>query len=82
MAENQQQPNPSSPTRRPSPRLIVVTLIAVLSLVLVFQNTESVETKIFFATLAMPRAVLLAITFVLGVVVGLLIPILRKRSSK
>lgn len=49
----------------------MVAVVAVLSIVLVFQNTESVETKIFLATVAMPRAVLLAVTFVLGVVVGL-----------
>lgn len=67
--------------RRPPVRLILVALVAVLSLILVLQNTDTVETKILFATIAMPRAVLLAITFLLGVVVGLLIPFLRKRSS-
>jgi uncharacterized integral membrane protein len=80
MSENHKTPNQSSGSRRPPLRLIVVAVVAVLSIVLVFQNTESVETKIFFATVAMPRAVLLAVTFVLGVVVGLLIPVLRKRS--
>ena len=67
--------------RRPPVRLIMVALVAVLSLILVLQNTETVETKVFFDTVAMPRAVLLAITFLLGVVVGLLIPFLRKRTS-
>ena len=67
--------------KRPPIRLIVVAVLAILSLVLVLQNTATVETKILFATVAMPRAVLLAITFLLGVIVGLLIPFLRKRST-
>lgn len=67
--------------RRPPVRLIVVGVLALLSLVLVLQNRDTVDTKIFFATISMPRAVLLAVTFLLGVIVGLLVPFLRKRAS-
>ena len=68
--------------RRPPVRLILVGVVAILTAILVLQNREPVETQVFFATIVMPRAVLLGVTFFLGVVVGLLIPFLRKRSAK
>lgn len=66
--------------KRPPLRLIAVAILGVLAVILVIQNTESVETRFLFATVVMPRAVLLAITFLLGVIVGLLIAFLRKRK--
>lgn len=68
--------------KRPSIRIVIVILIAVLALILVFQNTETVETRILFATIAMPRAVLLVVTFLLGMMVGLLVNFLKKRPAK
>lgn len=44
----------------------------IIAIILVLQNTESVETKILFVTVVMPRAVLLLITFLLGFCLGLL----------
>lgn len=76
-----EKPTPPA-KRRPPVRVIVVAVLAILSLVLVLQNTEAVETRILFATIEMPRAILLAITFLLGIIVGLLIPFLRKRSGR
>jgi uncharacterized integral membrane protein len=80
-------PSPDTPPaaktkKRPPIRLIAVAVLAVLSLILVLQNTETVETRILFATVAMPRAVLLAITFLLGIVVGLLAAFIRGRGAK
>lgn len=74
--------NTTSPARkRPPLRLIAVGVIAILAVILVLQNTDSVETRILFASVTMPRAVLLSITFLLGVVVGLLAAFLRKRKK-
>jgi uncharacterized integral membrane protein len=67
--------------KRPPFRLLAVAVVGVLAVILVLQNTETVETRIFFATVAMPRAVLLAVTFLLGVIAGLLIAFLRKRKD-
>ena len=41
-------------------------------LILVFQNTQAVETKFLFMTMTMPRAALLAITMLIGVFIGIL----------
>ena len=82
MSESSEPPPSGGTKRRPPLRLILVAVFALLTLILVIQNTDTVETKLLFATVAMPRAVLLAITFLSGVVVGLLAAFVRKRSSE
>ena len=59
-------------------------ILIVLMLVVVLQNTEEVETKLLFITITMPRAALLALTLLIGIVVGMLISlgVLSKRSGK
>ena len=52
-------------------KLISISIIAVLSLVVVLQNTESVETKILFVSFTMPRVVLLLTMLAIGFVLGL-----------
>lgn len=52
-------------------RPILAAVLAILVLVVVLQNTESVETKLLFATVEMPRALLLLVTMLVGVVLGL-----------
>jgi uncharacterized integral membrane protein len=52
-------------------RTLVIALVAVLVIIVVLQNTQSVETRILFVTLAMPRAVLLFVTLLVGFVLGL-----------
>lgn len=58
---------------------ILASLVAVLLIIVVLQNTETVETRLLFATVSMPRAILLLVTFVAGGLVGLL---LATRLSK
>ncbi len=64
-------------------RLAIVLIVAVLVLILVFQNRDSVETKFLFATVTMPRAALLFVTLVIGFAIGVLTAwSLISRSSK
>lgn len=53
-------------------KLAVTAIIAILVVIIVFQNTDAVETKVLFLTLTMPRAALLFGTLVIGFVIGLL----------
>lgn len=53
-------------------RLAVVLVVAALTLILVLQNMESVETRFLFATIEMPRAFLLVLTALGGFVIGVL----------
>ncbi len=65
-------------------KIIVVAIVAILAIILVAQNTQAVETKLLFATVTMPRAVLLFVTLVIGFVIGVLAAekIARKRAVK
>ena len=47
-------------------KLVVALILIVVAVVLLVQNTESVETKLLFATVAMPRAILLLVTLAIG----------------
>jgi uncharacterized integral membrane protein len=49
-----------------------LVLLAIV-LIVVFQNTQVVETKFLFMTMTMPRAALLAITMLIGIFIGILI---------
>lgn len=51
-------------------RLTVTITILVLALVIVLQNTESVDTKILFFTISMPRAALLLFSVLAGFAAG------------
>jgi uncharacterized integral membrane protein len=51
-------------------RAVIVIVISLLVLIVVLQNTQSVETKFLFITIGMPRALLLFLTFLFGFIVG------------
>lgn len=53
-------------------KLIAAGLIALLVVVVILQNTASVETRFLFVTMTMPRAVLLFLMLAIGFFLGLL----------
>ena len=53
-------------------KIIIILVISLLALVVSLQNTEAVETKLLFATITMPRVLLLILTFITGFIVGLI----------
>lgn len=53
-------------------RIALIALSVVVVLVLILQNTEDVQTRILFATVTMPHAVLLVVMLAIGFVLGLL----------
>ena len=65
-------------------KLIVLLVLAVLAIVVVLQNMQTVETRLLFATVSMPRAVLLAVTLLIGFSCGVLTALVivnRKRGE-
>ena len=54
-------------------KLIFSLLLLTLVLILVFQNTESVDTRILWATVSAPRAVLLIGTGSAGFLAGFVV---------
>jgi len=54
-------------------RNIIIALLVVLAIIVIFQNTQAVETKLLFVTVTMPRALLLMVTFLVGLAVGFIL---------
>lgn len=56
---------------------------AVILIILVFQNTGPVETRLLFTTIAMPHAALVALTLLIGIIGGIFIALtLSARRGK
>lgn len=49
---------------------IVILVLAVLCLVVIFQNTEVVAFKLFFWELSMSRIIMLLFTLIIGIIIG------------
>jgi len=60
---------------------IVLAVLASLALIVVLQNTETVETRILWMSFRMPRALLLLVAVLVGVIVGLLVGERQKRRA-
>ena len=53
-------------------KAIILVILALLGMVIVLQNTETVETRLLFWTISMPRAVLLIGTSLIGFATGII----------
>lgn len=64
-------------------KLVVLVVVAVLAIIIFMQNTEVVEARILFLTIEMSRALLLILTFALGLLTGILVAtnFLRKKAK-
>lgn len=58
-------------SKRGQMKTIVVVILAILAVIVLVQNTESVTTKLLFMEVSMPRAILLLVTLVIGFAAGL-----------
>jgi uncharacterized integral membrane protein len=64
-------------------KIILIIIISVLALIVFLQNTETVQTKLLFASITMPRALLLLLTFLMGFIAGLITTsIILRKSGK
>jgi len=63
-------------------KLITASVLAILVAILVFQNTEPVETHLLFGTVAMPHAVLIFISAAAGFVLGVLLTMSLKSKRQ
>jgi uncharacterized integral membrane protein len=67
---------------RKNAKPIAAIILALLGVILVLQNTAPVETQLVFATVTMPRAVLLLITLLIGFTSGVLASLVWSKRSK
>lgn len=62
-------------------KLAGIAVAAIVVLIIILQNTQPVETRVLFASITMPRAVLLVVMLLAGFVLGMLTS-MRTRASK
>ena len=53
-------------------KLVGVIVFCVVAVIIFLQNTETVETRILLLTVSMSRALLLILTFIAGLVAGMI----------
>lgn len=63
-------------------KIIAIAIVLLLSLIVILQNIQNVETRIFFWTFNLPGAFLLFLTFMFGFFAGLLAAIRFERKSE
>lgn len=61
-------------------RLVTALVLAILVVIVVLQNTDTVDTRILFVTVTMPRAVLLFTTALIGFATGILTSLVWMRK--
>ncbi len=59
-----------------------IVVASLLAGVLILQNTESVDTRLLFVTVSMPRAALLLATLLAGFALGVLVGFRWRRSAQ
>lgn len=60
---------------------VALIVLVVMVIILIFQNTDEIETRVFFWHLTMPAAMLLGATFAFGLGVGYLVCSRQNRRS-
>jgi uncharacterized integral membrane protein len=55
-----------------TPRFVAIVILVVLTLVIVFQNTQMVTFRLFFWNISMSQIILIPLMLLIGFVVGLL----------
>jgi uncharacterized integral membrane protein len=63
-------------------KLIGALTAVLLSVIVILQNTQPVQTKFLLVTITMPNAVLLGITLLIGIALGILVSLTLSGKRK
>jgi putative membrane protein len=63
-------------------RIIISILLAILLVIFTIQNSEIVTVRLYFWDTNIPGALLFLICLCIGVIIGVLIPVKKKKSEK
>lgn len=64
------------------PKVIISLVLGIIILIIIIQNVGDVPTKILFWSITLPHIFLLFIVFVIGILVGMMLPGLMTKKSK
>jgi uncharacterized integral membrane protein len=53
-----------------TPKMVTIVVLAILSVVFVFQNTDKAKLKVIFFTVTMPRWIAFVLLLVIGAIIG------------
>lgn len=62
-------------------KLILMGILAILLIIIIFQNTETVNTTILFMSIAMPRFILLFLVLLMGFAAGVIVTLTLNRNK-
>ena len=62
-------------------KLIFMGILAILLIIIIFQNTETVNTTILFMSIAMPRFILLFLVLLMGFAAGVIVTLTLNRNK-
>jgi uncharacterized integral membrane protein len=62
-------------------KLIFMGILAILLIIIIFQNTETVNTTILFMSIAMPRFILLFLVLLIGFAAGVIVTLTLNRNK-
>lgn len=62
-------------------RLAAAVVLATVTIIVLLQNVDPVQTRLLFVTVSMPRAALLAITLLVGFVLGVIFSLYTRRGK-
>ena len=63
-------------------KLALIIILALLGIIIIFQNTGTVVTKILFAAISIPKASLLGITILIGFILGVMVSLMFLRKPR
>jgi uncharacterized integral membrane protein len=63
-------------------KMISIAILSILGVIIILQNTEQVETRLLFLSIAMPRAILLMGTTLIGFALGILVSFFFQRKEQ
>ncbi len=63
-------------------KLIAAGIIVILLAIVIFQNSADIKVQILMASIEMPLALLLFLTFIIGAAAGWIVTLTRSKTSK
>lgn len=64
------------------PKVIISLVLGIVILIIIIQNVRDVQTDILFWTISLPHIFLLFIVFIIGILVGMMLPGLMSKKQE
>ena len=62
-------------------KMIIILILVLIFMIFIFQNIETVTVSFLMFDISMPRALLLVVTFAIGLLIGIFMPVEFKKQK-